>query len=493
MLIDITLPLILIIGIISSLFTALFLSFFERSKLYTLRPSIIISICIYFALSVIVIINPSNLEITFKCFEIMSFTALFFILYKNRSSINQMIAGKYLFAHLFSGLLMLIYISSSNGRLFQYPNLNDLTPFGICLMISLLINIGMPPFNFWIVKAYSAMNFYLSIFVSAIITKVNLYFINEVFAGNIALLYCGMTMIVYSAINLLFAQNIRKFLMISIVGHNGLFLIGFYLSPHDQFTLDLFIISFATQILMFVLIYNFTHHQKSEYFIDLKMDLANSKLLFTLSVLVNAIFVGLPVLSPIYYHKAKILHNISGLYSNILTGATILLIFSHIFLWHKKLFRFFLPIGDRFLRVHKLVEYRRNLFFLTFYVTVTYYLYINFIHDIAGITVSVILEYVMILILCLCTILLTGKFFVSKQRSPKDFDYLFCIFRNLLKFIVLIIIKCKSNIYEYIDKFKRKNINNKIVSIANKRNLAIRVGDICGLIFIGCSIVFFFI
>lgn len=139
---------------------------------------------------------------------------------------------RYALLHFFGGMVLLIGIAAhaaaNNGDLsiasFLEAPRHSISWY--CILIGVLLNAAAPPFSAWLPDAYPASSPFGAVFLSAFTTKVAVFVLLTLFAGESALSYIGLFMVFYGIIYALMEDELRRILSYSIVSQVGFMLCG---------------------------------------------------------------------------------------------------------------------------------------------------------------------------------------------------------------------------------------------------------------------------
>lgn len=150
------------------------------------------------------------------------------IIFSERTHLSTPAALHYLGIHVLSGLLLLIGVAgivlTTNDA-----SLRPLDPqslFYWFVLASFLINAGGPPFSALLAEAYPEASPSGSVYLSAFTTKVAVFALLTLFAGEALLIPFGLYMIFYGIVYALGENDIRRILAYSIVNQVGFMLVG---------------------------------------------------------------------------------------------------------------------------------------------------------------------------------------------------------------------------------------------------------------------------
>lgn len=406
---------------------------------------------LYFTLVFLFILTKNELHI-FIILEILAIIGFIFIVIENYEN-SKNIALRYVITHFFVGMILLC------GLAFDSYGISIIAkPF---LLSSLLINCAIPPFSFWLIQAYSQVNFALAAIMMAVITKLSLYLLFKVFAGEDILLYIGLVTIIYSGLMLLNEMNIKKFFFHSLIIHNGFFLIAIsFLNKSDiiQFS-QLMLASFFSQILFTGLISVIIRNQSSFYFMDLEHDIKHHKFLFILSIVINYIFIAMP-LSPMFIIKSEIFTALTNsTYQAIIYLAIIMTIIAHLYIFHYKIF-----VKKNTMLKNRFQSKKNNIFLLllllpVFYISWKSLTVENFTHYFDK-------KYFEFIIVSGVVFVIFHRFLYKNHSNLLDFDFLILLFKKQFNYLFIRYKILQYNTSIFHDKLviKIDNFNHNITS-----------------------------
>lgn len=204
---------------------------------------------LYFG-AAISLITATNLLIIFVFFEVM-LVAGTFIIFNGNNKLSSYAGAAYFKFHILAGTLFLIgaithYVEYGNLNMMLY-NFSDFAVgrkqlISIAILSSLLINIAMPPFSYWLVEGYAATTPGGSVFLSVVNTKVAVFLIAKLFLGQYYLLYIGIFMSGYGVIYAALESNMRRVINFSIISQIGIILVAISLGGNAGFNAAIFMI-----------------------------------------------------------------------------------------------------------------------------------------------------------------------------------------------------------------------------------------------------------
>lgn len=460
-------------------------SFRERNK-----KNIDFLIFFYFLLSILITLE-TNLFYIFIKFELLTILGAALIIIENEIfnyKIFKEVAIKYFLTHCFAGVLFLIgigYASINNSNLDIYIMQTQYLNIGHYFIIaSLIINSAVPLFSFWLTQGYSTTRFSTSFIMFPVVTKISIFFL-FVICGQVKnlefLKIIGLVTMLYGSILTLCEMNIRKFLAYATISHNGLFFlfisqfndISFYES--SKIFDILMITSIISQNILLSVILTITQNAKSYFFLDIEKNIKKYKFLFILTIVGNAIFIGLPYTSS-FEIKNLIFDKIHYPWKKIIYLIIVINIFSHMFVLPYRIFK------------NKEITFSSNSFSFIDYIK-------NLSTTLIPITLSIILtnkyfvtfeqtnKYLQFIMSSCIIFIIFHKIIPSNRNIILDFDFIFYHFK---KFLNAIFVGCKQ-ISENIVK-KVEIIKIQFLAHQNKKHIiniynAATISILCYLIF----------
>ncbi len=163
----------------------------------------------------------------FVFWEIMAlFSAM--VLLMNQTKASGRAGMRYLFVHLFGGVVLMIgiigHINATGSVEFNLMQADSFAHYMI--LAGFLINAGAPPLSAWLPDAYPEASPSGSVFLSAFTTKTAVFVLLVGFAGTWVLIPIGLYMIFYGIIYALLENDMRRILSYSIVNQVGFMVTG---------------------------------------------------------------------------------------------------------------------------------------------------------------------------------------------------------------------------------------------------------------------------
>lgn len=186
------------------------------------------------------VIFSGDLVSLFIYWELMAVGSSFVIFF-GKNAASERAGMRYVLVHFLGGVLLMIgiigYSQSTGSILITDPlelnhnllNLHHISLFELSqwlILIGVLINAGVVPFNAWLPDAYPASSITGMVFLSAFTTKTAIFVLINLFAGNEILIYLGIFMVFYGIIYAIMENNIRRILAFSISNQVGFMMVG---------------------------------------------------------------------------------------------------------------------------------------------------------------------------------------------------------------------------------------------------------------------------
>ena len=164
----------------------------------------------------------------FLFWELLAVTSVFLV-WAGKGAEARRAGGRYLLAHISSGLLLLIgtaLMVSETGALpaFGHMELDSAATWMIFLAFG--IKIGFPLFHTWIVDSYPASTASGTLFLSAFTTKTAVYCMARGFAGEDVLIYVGAVMCLFPIFYAVIENDLRRVLSYSMINQIGFMVVG---------------------------------------------------------------------------------------------------------------------------------------------------------------------------------------------------------------------------------------------------------------------------
>ncbi|MBP9791793.1 MAG: hypothetical protein KBC27_01105 [Rickettsiales bacterium] len=405
-------------------------------------------------------ILTKHLIVIFLFLELMMLAGALLIF--NGHNLKSKTAGlSYLKIHMLSGTLFLmgliITIISHESIILSSITLEKLNLGQIFFVCSLLINVALPPFSYWLTEGYTATSPFGSSILSVCTTKISLLLIAQLLLGMHFLIYIGIFMGVYGIIYMLLETHIRKVLTFSIISEIGIILISIGVGNFN-IAMSLIITNIFYISLLMMCTGNFDLFSNTKHYFEIKK-IPNKKLMLTAYVVTVFSISSLP-LTPGYFNKYALVQTIINtnqawlitVLNGLNVGMTLALCFKTLhftFFYNKK-------IQNMNLKNNNIGIYILLAFTISLYLLVPLYMYKQQIFDIKIIKQSLwcLLAY------CLFKLLKKHLYFKT-NTNLKEPDFLY---RTILPSVSLFILRSLAKLVEYITQ--------SYATISSKSNLA---------------------
>lgn len=160
--------------------------------------------------------------------EMLAVTSLFLI-WCRKTTVSRKAGFRYLLVHMFGGNLLLygIFLKVSGGSILIGNLVSGNMDFAFWLILAgIAVNAAIPPFNAWLVDAYPEGTITGSVFLSSFTTKVAVYSILRIFAGEHFLMAAGAVMALYGACYAVIENDMRRLLGYHIISQVGFMVAG---------------------------------------------------------------------------------------------------------------------------------------------------------------------------------------------------------------------------------------------------------------------------
>lgn len=160
--------------------------------------------------------------------ELLAATSLFLI-WCNKTASSRKAGFRYLLVHMFGGNLLLagIFLKVTGGDLMIANLANGVHDYAFWLILTgIAVNAAIPPVNAWLVDAYPEGTITGSVFLSSFTTKVAVYCIIRIFAGEDLLMAAGVFMALYGACYAIIENDMRRLLGYHIISQVGFMVAG---------------------------------------------------------------------------------------------------------------------------------------------------------------------------------------------------------------------------------------------------------------------------
>lgn len=160
--------------------------------------------------------------------ELEAVTSLFLI-WSDKRPTSRGAGLRYILMHTLSGnsILFGVVLKLTQGQYFVenlWAGPHDIAFYAI--LLGVLINVACVPFHGWLVEGYPAATLTGSVFMSSYTTKVAVYALLRLFAGNDALIILGILMAIYGATFAVMENDMIRLLSYHIVSQVGYMVAG---------------------------------------------------------------------------------------------------------------------------------------------------------------------------------------------------------------------------------------------------------------------------
>jgi multicomponent Na+:H+ antiporter subunit D len=177
-------------------------------------------------------IFAGDLLVLFLFWEVMAFSSVFLVWFRRTPEATR--AGyRYLLVHVAGGLSLLAGIIlwlAQPGATIEFTNFVKLgvagTPAGVLILVGIIVNAAVPPFQAWLPDAYPNGTFNGSVFLSAFTTKTAVYALCRGFAGMEILIWLGVIMSLYGVLYAVIENDIRRLFAYHIISQVGYMVAG---------------------------------------------------------------------------------------------------------------------------------------------------------------------------------------------------------------------------------------------------------------------------
>ena len=167
--------------------------------------------------------------ITFLFFWELEAAASLFLIWADPRPTSRGAGFRYILIHTLSGSAILFGVAlklvNNDTLVFNLVNgEHDLTFWAI--LFGVLINVAAVPFHSWLTDGYSSATITGSVFMSSYTTKVAVYALLRIFAGNELLIAVGVVMALYGALYAVMENDMIKLLSYHIISQVGYMVCG---------------------------------------------------------------------------------------------------------------------------------------------------------------------------------------------------------------------------------------------------------------------------
>ncbi len=177
-------------------------------------------------------IFAGDLLVLFLFWEVMAFSSVFLVWFR-RTPESTRAGFRYLLVHVAGGLSLLAGIIvwlAQPGATIEFANFVQLgaagSPAGVLILIGIIVNAAVPPFQAWLPDAYPNGTFNGSVFLSAFTTKTAVYALCRGFAGMEVLIWLGVIMSLYGVLYAVIENDIRRLFAYHIISQVGYMVAG---------------------------------------------------------------------------------------------------------------------------------------------------------------------------------------------------------------------------------------------------------------------------
>ena len=181
-----------------------------------------------YAGSAVAAVFAGDLLTLFLAWELLAVTSVFLV-WAGKGVEARKAGGRYLIAHITSGLLLLIgtalmVVETGVLPAFEHMELDSTATWLIFLAFG--IKVGFPIFHTWLVDAYPASSASGTLFLSAFTTKTAVYCLARGFAGEDMLIYIGAVMCLFPIFYAVIENDLRRVLSYSMINQIGFMVVG---------------------------------------------------------------------------------------------------------------------------------------------------------------------------------------------------------------------------------------------------------------------------
>jgi multicomponent Na+:H+ antiporter subunit D len=181
-----------------------------------------------YAGSAVAAVFAGDLLTLFLAWELLAVTSVFLV-WAGKGVEGRKAGGRYLLAHIMSGLLLLIgtallVVETGVVPTFEHMELDSMATWLIFLAFG--IKVGFPIFHTWLVDAYPASSASGTLFLSAFTTKTAVYCLARGFAGEDMLIYIGAVMCLFPIFYAVIENDLRRVLSYSMINQIGFMVVG---------------------------------------------------------------------------------------------------------------------------------------------------------------------------------------------------------------------------------------------------------------------------
>ena len=176
-------------------------------------------------------IFAGDLLVLFLFWEVMAFSSVFLVWFR-RTPESTRAGYRYLLVHVAGGLSLLagiiLWVAGKGPEAIAFTNFGDAaySPAGLFILVGIIVNAAVPPFQAWLPDAYPNGTFNGSVFLSAFTTKTAVYALCRGFAGMEILIWLGVIMALYGVIYAVIENDIRRLFAYHIISQVGYMVAG---------------------------------------------------------------------------------------------------------------------------------------------------------------------------------------------------------------------------------------------------------------------------
>ncbi len=178
-------------------------------------------------------IFAGDLFVLFLFWEVMAFASVFLVWFR-RTPESTRAGYRYLLVHVAGGLSLLagiiLWTHGKGPEAIAFDNFVKLgaaySPAGLFILVGIIVNAAVPPFQAWLPDAYPNGTFNGSVFLSAFTTKTAVYALCRGFPGMELLIWLGVIMSLYGVVYAIIENDIRRLFAYHIISQVGYMVAG---------------------------------------------------------------------------------------------------------------------------------------------------------------------------------------------------------------------------------------------------------------------------
>lgn len=177
-------------------------------------------------------IFAGDLLVLFLFWEVMAFSSVFLVWFR-RTPESTRAGFRYLLVHVAGGLSLLAGIIlwlAQPGTTIAFDSFVKLDAAyglpGMLILIGIIVNAAVPPFQAWLPDAYPNGTFNGSVFLSAFTTKTAVYALCRGYAGMELLIWLGVIMSLYGVVYAIIENDMRRLFAYHIISQVGYMVAG---------------------------------------------------------------------------------------------------------------------------------------------------------------------------------------------------------------------------------------------------------------------------